>query len=138
LPGFRQRSLRPHPEQDHQSQVHYETHPAETRQLLASNSDPAALRRALARDLNLLLDRELQIKSQIAKKKAEIAELNEYLSRRNSESKSKRLETLTTEVAALEKVPPLYDPERFITFAAVGIPSGFSSRKIRKATPGCA
>jgi tetratricopeptide (TPR) repeat protein len=112
LPAFAAK-LRPHPKQDALSKFIYDNLPAETRQLLASNSDQMALRRALARDLNQLIDRELQVKSQIVRKKTEIAELNEYLSRRNSESKRKRLETLTAEVAALEKIPPLYDPERF-------------------------
>jgi len=85
-----------------------------TRQGLSSKGNDAALRRDLARDLNRLLERELEIKKQIAAKQQEKAAVDqEILEGSNSERLRRKQERLGKEIAALSAVGPLYQPERF-------------------------
>jgi tetratricopeptide (TPR) repeat protein len=59
LRGFAS-ELKPAPEQDPLSKFIYENLSAPTQQLVCANGDEGALRRGLAKDLNLLLERELK------------------------------------------------------------------------------
>lgn len=82
-------------------------------QKMLGNPNPA-LARALAEDLNRILDRELVIKKQIAELQEKKAELDmEALEGKASEKDKQRSEELGKEIAALEKQQPLYTPERF-------------------------
>src|SRR5206468_1030539 len=85
----------------------YENVSPETQKLLARGGEEKALRNALARDLNALLDRELEAKKQKAQKQQEKDVLDQ------SNRKPDRRQQLDKEIAELSKVGPLYDPERF-------------------------
>jgi len=70
--------------------------------------------RLLARDLNKLLERELVLARQIARKRAEKAALEEHLiGLQPSPRQQQRLDRLTAEIEALSKPGPLYEPARF-------------------------
>ncbi|MEY2427210.1 MAG: hypothetical protein QOJ40_95, partial [Verrucomicrobiota bacterium] len=85
-----------------------------TKQLLAGKADDKSLRRSLAKDLNRVIDRELQIKKLIADKQAEKYGLEQdLLGGSPSASKSRRQQQLEKEIADLSAVEPLYQPERF-------------------------
>src|SRR5438128_330971 len=65
LPAFAAR-LRPSPDQDPISKfLHYNLSP-ETRQLLTANGNDDALRKSLVKDLNVILDRELETERHLA------------------------------------------------------------------------
>ena len=85
-----------------------------TRKLLSGRGDELAVRRNLARDLNRLLERELEIKKQLSQKQQAKAAVDQEVS---EGSKSERLrrkqEQLAKQIAELSKVGPLYVPERF-------------------------
>jgi thioredoxin-like negative regulator of GroEL len=83
---------------------------AETQQLL-SNAGDKRLLNGMIKDLNLLIDRELQTKDKLIEKRAERDALEQEGS--TSERKQKRKEQLDKEIDELSKVPPLYAPERF-------------------------
>jgi tetratricopeptide (TPR) repeat protein len=106
--------LRPSAQQDPLSKFLYENLTKETRDLLATKSDPHALELALIKDLNTLLGRELEVKKQIAQKTAEKSSIDQDLATGNtSPSLRQRQQQLEKELAELAKVSPLYDPERF-------------------------
>ena len=109
LPGFANK-LRS--QQDPVSKYLYENLSPETQKLLSG--DQKALRDALERDLNNLLERELKIKKQIAAKTAEKYELDqEILSGGASDRLKKKQDELNNAIAELSRTGPLYDPERF-------------------------
>jgi thioredoxin-like negative regulator of GroEL len=113
LPEFAAR-LRPGPQQDPVSKFLYENFRADTRNLLASGSADNALRAALARDLNYLIDRELETKNLItAKKNVQAALEQELLGGTISEKKRQQIEVLKKDIADLSNIPSLYQPERF-------------------------
>jgi thioredoxin-like negative regulator of GroEL len=113
LPAFAAK-LRPGPQQDPLSKYLYESLSPETQKLLSGQGDTADLRHHLARDLNQLLERELQVKKLMAEKKTEKSSLEQDLAAGNaSESKRRRLQQLEKELADLSKLGPLYEPERF-------------------------
>ncbi|MGA2656972.1 MAG: DUF2723 domain-containing protein [Verrucomicrobiota bacterium] len=111
LPAFKARLAS---RQDPLSKYLFDNLSPPTRQRLSSKGNDGALRRDLARDLNRLLERELEIKKQIAAKQQEKAAVDQDLL---EGSKSERLRRkqgrLGNEIAALSAVGPLYQPERF-------------------------
>jgi tetratricopeptide (TPR) repeat protein len=114
LPGFTSRLSPAGPSQDPVSKFIYDNLTQETRGLLASRSNPDALRQALADDLNRLLDRELQAKRSLTRKNSEKFTVDQDISGgSSSESLRQRQQQLEKEIAELSKVSPLYDPERF-------------------------
>jgi tetratricopeptide (TPR) repeat protein len=87
---------------------------AETQKLLSDKASEPLLRRSLAKDLNRLLERELQINELKAGKTAEKDAIDEDLAGGNtSERKRQRSQELAKEIADLSKIGPLYEPERF-------------------------
>jgi tetratricopeptide (TPR) repeat protein len=113
LPAFAAR-LRTSPDRDPVSTFIYENLSPETRQLLSAKPDESLLRRALIKDLNLLLDRELQVKRRLAKAKGEKAAIDEdLLAGSTSQSKRGRQQELEKTIAELSKISPLYTPDRF-------------------------
>ncbi|HWQ92797.1 MAG TPA: DUF2723 domain-containing protein, partial [Clostridia bacterium] len=112
LPAFVAR-LKPNAGQDPVSKFIYDNLTAETKQLLARGNDPK-LSKALADDLNQLLDRELQVKAQITEKTREKSQLQQEIeSGSSAEKRTVRIEKLNQEIAALAKTPALWDAERF-------------------------
>src|SRR5439155_13282566 len=113
LPAFVSK-LRPGPSQDPLSKFLYENLSPETQKMLSTQGEEARLRAALAKDLNVILDRELQTRKLIAEKTEEKNDLDQDLeSGSTSERKIKRRQQLEKEIAELSKVPPLYEPGRF-------------------------
>ncbi|MCS7337838.1 MAG: tetratricopeptide repeat protein [Verrucomicrobiae bacterium] len=113
LPGFVAK-LRPHPEQDPLSKFLFDNLSKETQQLLTGAGDAAALKQALARDLNVLLERELIAQRQIRRKVREIARLEEQIFTKGDSPKlQKRKQQLDAEIKALAQIGPLYESNRF-------------------------
>jgi tetratricopeptide (TPR) repeat protein len=113
LPGFAAR-LRPGSTQDPISNFLYENLSSETRQLLASKSNEHTLGKHLIKDLNLVLDRELQTKDRLASLQQEKSSVDQKITDGStSESLRRKQEELGKQIAELSKVPSLYDPERF-------------------------
>ena len=98
-------------QQDPLSKFIYSNLGAETQQLLSGQGNDKRLLNAVIKDLNLLIDRELQTKDQLAAKRAERDALDQEGS--TSEKKKKRVDELDKEIEELSKIPPLYAPERF-------------------------
>jgi thioredoxin-like negative regulator of GroEL len=98
-------------QQDPLSKFIYSNLSPETQQLITGQSNDKRLVIAVCKDLNVLIDRELQIKDKLADKKAELDGLEQEGSA--SERKTKRRGELEKEIAELSKIPPLYEPERF-------------------------
>lgn len=113
LRGFAAR-LRPGPDQDTVSKFIYENLAAETRQLLAGQGNDAALGEDLARDLNVLLDRDLEVKKSLAAKLQEKSDIDQQIAGGStSESLHRRQDELAKQIAELSKVELLYEPDRF-------------------------
>ncbi len=111
LAGFAGR-LRPGPQQDPLSKYIYENLKPETQKLLSSNG--ASLRSHLADDLNLLLERELKVKQQLAALKAEKTSLEQDLAvNAVPESKRPHLQELDKKIADLSSSGPLFETNRF-------------------------
>ncbi|HEV2394518.1 MAG TPA: tetratricopeptide repeat protein [Verrucomicrobiae bacterium] len=101
-------------QQDPVSSYIYQNLLPETRALLTSSVGGAALRRGLATDLNALIDRELEVKKQLLEKKAALGSLQQAgPAGRLSETDHRRVQTLETQIEALQKLGPLYAPARF-------------------------
>jgi len=72
------------------------------------------LRQGLAHDLNVLLERELQAKKQLAALKQEKYAVDDKLSLGDaSQSLQRRQQELAAQIAEVSKVGPLYEPDRF-------------------------
>ena len=113
LPAFVAK-LRPGPTQDPVSKFLYDNLSSETQQLVSGQADQARLRRALAKDLNVILDRDLQVKKLITEKTEEKENLEQDLEAGNTSApKVQRKLELEKQIAELSKVHPLYEPERF-------------------------
>ena len=106
--------LRSSPAPDPLTGFIYDSLSKETKQLLAGSGNEKAARKALAKDLNLLIDRELQVAGELDKLKQEIAKI-EYAfgAGKSSERLNRKLDELNGKVAELAKIGPLYRPERF-------------------------
>lgn len=91
----------------------YESLGEKTRKLL--DVKPGSnLGKALAADLNVLINRELAIRDQVAELQADKAELDQdILSGRASERQKTRAQELEKKIAELKSIPPLYTSERF-------------------------
>jgi len=106
--------LRPAPGQDPVSKFIYDNLSDKTRQLLQGASNLDALVDPLCKDLNELLDRELQIHKRLADLQQRKAEVDQKISDgSNSESLRRKQDDLAKQIAEVSKIPPLYDPERF-------------------------
>ncbi len=114
LPAFAAK-LRPAANQDPLSKWLYENFSKETQDLVAgSQSDPARLRKALEKDLNWLLDRDLQIKKSLKAKQQEKDAVDEEIADdSNSERLRQKQEQLAKEIADLSKAEPLFTASHF-------------------------
>jgi tetratricopeptide (TPR) repeat protein len=112
LPAFTAR-LRGNPQSDPLSQYLADNLSPETRQLLNGGNE-TLLRQKLAHDLNVLLERELQIKKRLKAKQQEKSALDEQLTLGgSSDSLRQKQQQLAQGITELAKVGPLYDAERF-------------------------
>jgi thioredoxin-like negative regulator of GroEL len=117
LPAFAAR-LRPGPQQDSVSKFLYDNFSPQTQQLLASGGSQTQLSSSLARDLNVIIDRELKVKKSVTRKQAEKAALEQDLASGGTSDRTRQqLDSLNKEIEALLKTPPLYDPARFKSVA---------------------
>lgn len=106
--------LRPSGDQDSLSKFLYDHLTPATRQLLAGQPNDSGLRTSLAKDLNVLLERELDAKKQLDAKSQEKSAIDQKIADGSaSESQKRRDEQLAREIADLSKVEPLYQPDRF-------------------------
>ena len=106
--------LRPGPEQDPLSKYLFENLSPKTQQLLSAQGDQAGLRRCLAEDLNVLLERELKIKERLKAKQQEKDTVDQEIADGNASDRLRqRQERMASEIAGLAKSGPLYEPERF-------------------------
>jgi len=113
LKGFAAR-LRPSGDQDPLSKFIYENLSSETRQLLAGSGNEAALRSALAKDLNVLLERELVARKRQQAKQREKDQVDQEINATgSSDSLRRKQEQLTKEITDLAKIGPLYETNRF-------------------------
>jgi len=81
-----------------------------TRRSLAQNPDL----KALARDLNAIIERDYNAMRELEKLRAQKAALEDrLLGLTPSERQKRRLESLRQRIAALESLEPLYTPQRF-------------------------
>ena len=111
LPGF---ATKLRNQQDPVSKFLYENVSKETQQLLSGSGNQKALGESLSKDLNLILDRELQATNAIKKKKAEKDEIDADLEAGStSTSKRERSQQLEKEISELSKTRGLWDPNRF-------------------------
>ena len=106
--------LRPNADQDPVSKFIYDHLTPATRQLLAGQGDDTASRAGLAKDLNVLLERELEAKKQLTAKQREKSAVDQQIADGStSGSLRARQEQLAKEIAEFAKVEPLYLPDRF-------------------------
>ncbi len=113
LPAFAAR-LRPGRQQDPLSKYLYENLSADTQRRLASLDREADLRASLARDLNRLLERDLECRQALAARQAEKAAVEQEIANGNtSDSLQQKRQQLAAEIARLSQTSPLYEPERF-------------------------
>jgi tetratricopeptide (TPR) repeat protein len=111
FPAFIAR-LRPGEQQDAVSKFLYENLSPETKQMLSGDSK--ALKDNLCKDLNRLMDRELQTKKLITAKTAEKSALEQELANGNTSTKlTMKRDNLEKQIGDLSKIEPLYLPERF-------------------------
>ena len=113
LPAFAAK-LRPGPQQDPLSKYLCDNLSPETKALLSGQGNEARLRRGLAEDLNVLLERELKLKQSLDLKKQEKDAVDQEIADGSaSERLRKKQERLAADIAELSKTGPLYEPERF-------------------------
>ncbi len=106
--------LRPDPNRDAVSTFIYDHLSGETKQLLAGKADEKRLRKALADDFNVIIERDLTLKEQKEKKRARVAALQDAASEGKGSGRiSQEIEKLGAEIDALSKEPAFYTPERF-------------------------
>lgn len=100
--------------QDPLSKWLYENLSKETQTLLTRQSDGASLRKALAKDLNVLLERELAIKKRLTAKQQEKDAVDQEITYGNSSERLRRKqEQLAKEIAELSKIEPLFSANHF-------------------------
>jgi thioredoxin-like negative regulator of GroEL len=113
LPALAAR-LAPGPQQDAVSKYLYDNLTPETQKLLTSRDGGMALRRKLCVELNHLLERELDVKSELtAKTQAKENVQQDIADGGSAERLHKKLDALNADIATLSKIEPLYTPERF-------------------------
>ena len=85
----------------------------ETQNGITHPGDQTRLRAGLARDLNRLLERELDVRQQLVGKQKEKESLDELISGGDaSDTLKSRRDAVAAQLAAI-KVEPLYEPDRF-------------------------
>jgi len=113
LPAFVAR-LRPSDAQDALSHYLFENLSKETQTLITGPGDEARRRKALADDLNVLLEREQKIKKALAEKQQQKDDIDQRISDGDSAERLRRKqEQLAKDIAELSKTGPLYDTNRF-------------------------
>jgi thioredoxin-like negative regulator of GroEL len=113
LPAFAAR-LRPGPSQDPVSKFIYENISPETQQLITGSDKPDKLRSLLVRDLNLLIDRDLQTRKRLLALQQEKSEADQKVADGStSESLRRTQDELAKQIAEVSKISPLYEPQRF-------------------------
>lgn len=113
LPAFLAQ-LRPHDGQDPLSRFLFENLRKETQQLVTGQADEALLRKNLAADLNVLLERELIAYRTMQRKQHELAQLEQRIAEGHiSPRLQKRRDALAAEIQTLAQVGPLYESNRF-------------------------
>jgi tetratricopeptide (TPR) repeat protein len=86
----------------------------DTKKLLDQGTDSPALAKALARDFNRLIERDLTLAGEVADLTSEKLELEmSWLTKTPTDKEKARAEQLGEEVAALQKAGNFYSPERF-------------------------
>jgi tetratricopeptide (TPR) repeat protein len=106
--------LRPSPGQDPVSKFLYDHLSASTRQLLAGSGNETALRSALSKDLNVVLEADLQSRKQLEASQVEKTAIDQKIADNGtSESLRRKQEELTRQITELSKAEPLYQPDRF-------------------------
>ena len=106
--------LRPGPTQDPLSKFIYDCLTPQTQQLLQPSANQAQLSQNLCKDLNVLIDRELETRKHIATLQQEKNEVDQRVAAGStSEPLRRRQDDLLKQIADLSKIGPLYDPERF-------------------------
>lgn len=106
--------LRPHDSQDPLSRFLFDNLSKETQQLITGQAERPMLARALANDLNILLERELIAQRQLRRKLREVAKIEEQIAYGvPSPRLEKRKEQLRAEIQALSQIEPLYNSNRF-------------------------
>ena len=105
--------LRPAPGQDPVSKFIYDNLAPETRQILQASGNEDQLRRDLCKDLNVLIDRELETRKRIGALQRKRPRLTKKSPMASSESLRQRQDELAKQLADLSKISPLYEPERF-------------------------
>jgi tetratricopeptide (TPR) repeat protein len=112
LPAFATR-LAPGARQDPVSRWLFDNLSESTRQLITQKADAGRLGSALAHDLNGLLERELDVKNELAaKQRAKDSVDEQLLEGDTSKNLHRRQQELAAEIAGI-KVDPLYTPQRF-------------------------
>jgi tetratricopeptide (TPR) repeat protein len=112
LPGLVAR-LRPEGGQDALSRWLFQNLSAETQNGITHSGNEQQLRGELARDLNRLLERELDVKDRLEAKQKEKESLDEMISEGDASGRLKeQREQIAKELSGL-KAEPLYEPDRF-------------------------
>ena len=113
LPAFVAK-LRPSDRQDALSRYLFENLSKETQALLTGPADEARLRKALADDLNVLLEREQEVNKALAEKQLKKDDDDQRISDGDTSDRLRRKqEQLAKEIAELSKIGLLYDTNRF-------------------------
>jgi Flp pilus assembly protein TadD len=106
--------LRPGASQDPLSKWLYANFSKETQDLLTGQGDETRLRKALAVDLNRLLERELEVKKSLTSKQQEKNAVDmDIATGDTSEGLRRRQGQLGQEITGLSQIGPLYETNRF-------------------------
>ncbi len=105
--------LKPGGNQDALGKWLYENVSKETQTLITSGGDEGRLRKALAADLNPLLERELELKQQLKAKQAEKYDADQQLSDGSTSERLKQKSADLEKEIATFKIDPLYETNRF-------------------------
>lgn len=100
--------------QDPVSKFIFESLSPETQKLVTGNGSEAALRQALADDLNKIIDRESGVRKNLEKLQQEKRSIDQELAYGNPDKNlPPRQAELAKEIEELSKIPAFYTPERF-------------------------
>jgi hypothetical protein len=104
--------LKPGPNRDSVSKWLFENVGKETQEAITGGREEKRLRASLAKDLNVLLERELEQKEQLAEKQKEKEEVDQKVFGEGSQNLRHKQEELEKEIAAI-RIEPLYESNRF-------------------------
>jgi hypothetical protein len=85
---------------------------ADTRQMLSNKNDNVAMRRALARDLNAIMERDLSTREDLKALEQRKDGLQQQILEGDDRARQKQTE-VTNQIAELSKRSPLYEPQRW-------------------------